>query len=238
MNFWGAGHHVRVVIIGAGGHGQVVADILLAGNTRGSSIRPLGYLDDKESVRGHALLDLPVLGRVDDLAGIVHDGVVIAVGDNAIRRHLFDLLSKRSEYFVTACHPDAVLSASCGIGPGSVICAGVVVNPSAKVGANVILNTSCTVDHHNEIGDHAHIAPGVHLGGDVKIGEGALIGIGATVMPGRWVGAWSVVGAGALVKEDVLDRVVAVGSPARVLGDHEPGNIRKNADPYAVAALR
>ena len=97
------------------------------------------------------------------------------------------------------------------------ICAGVVVNPGSAIGANVILNTGCTVDHHNRIEDHAHIAPGVHMGGDVHIGEGALVGIGATVMPQRRVGAWSVVGAGALVHADIPDHVIAVGSPARVI---------------------
>jgi acetyltransferase-like isoleucine patch superfamily enzyme len=97
------------------------------------------------------------------------------------------------------------------------VCAGAIVNPGSTIGANVILNTGCTVDHHNRIGDHSHIAPGVHLGGDVEVGEGALIGIGATVMPQRRVGCRSVVSAGALIHSDVGDEVVAAGVPARVI---------------------
>lgn len=97
------------------------------------------------------------------------------------------------------------------------ICAGVVVNTGSVIGADVILNTGCTVDHHNRIGDHAHIAPGVHMGGEVEVGEGALVGIGATVMPRKRIGAWSVVGAGTLVTRDVPDGVVVVGAPARVV---------------------
>ena len=85
------------------------------------------------------------------------------------------------------------------------ICANVVINPGAVIGDNVILNTGCTVDHHNHIGSFAHIAPGVHLGGDVYIGEGTLVGIGAAVMPQRTVGAWSRIGAGAVVVENILD---------------------------------
>ena len=86
------------------------------------------------------------------------------------------------------------------------------------VEADVILNTGCTVDHHNQIGDHAHIAPGVHLGGEVVIGEGTLVSIGATVILLRTIGAWSMIGAGSVVTKDIPDGVSAVGAPARVVG--------------------
>jgi len=103
------------------------------------------------------------------------------------------------------------------IGPGTMICASAVVNPGSIIGANVILNTGCTVDHHNIIGNHAHIAPGVHLGGDVSVGIGALVGIGATVIPQRSIGDWSKIGAGSVVTKTIPARVVAVGMPARVV---------------------
>jgi len=89
------------------------------------------------------------------------------------------------------------------------------VNPCSTIGANVILNTGCSIDHHNQIGDHVHIAPGVHTGGTVKVGDGSLVGIGATIMPGLKIGARSIVGAGALVAEDVPSDVTVVGLPAR-----------------------
>ncbi len=72
------------------------------------------------------------------------------------------------------------------------------------------------------VADHAHIAPGAHLGGDVRIGEGAFVGIGATVMPQRSIGAWSIVGAGALVHRDIPDRATAIGVPARFSAQPQP----------------
>jgi sugar O-acyltransferase (sialic acid O-acetyltransferase NeuD family) len=218
---------MRVLIVGAGGHGQVVADILLAAMRRGSDVQPRGYLDHDQALWNRLLLELPVLGSVDDCARFYHDAVIVGVGDNLARRGLFEYLTKCGERFVTALHPSAVLSSSCEIGQGTVIAPNVVVNTGARVGENVILNTSCTVDHHNEIADHAHIAPGVRLGGQVSIGQGALIGIGATVMPRCRVGAWSIVGAGAVVTEDLADGVVAIGSPARTLG-YRPRRERKS----------
>ena len=194
-----------------------MADILLRMQEVNTEIVPIGYLDDNLALSGQRLLGLPVLGNIAQLSATSHDATVVAIGDNATRQRLFETLRSQGEYFVIARHPSAVIAPDVRIGPGSMICAGVVVNPSSVIGANVILNTGCTVDHHNRIGNHVHIAPGVHLGGDVSIGEGTLVGIGATVMPQRQVGDWSIVSAGALVHADLLDRVVAAGMPARVI---------------------
>ena len=206
---------LRVLVIGAGGHGQVVADILLTAARRGSSVQIAGYLDQDDRLWNQSLLDLMVLGPVDDCDRFDHDAVIVGIGNNLTRRHLFERLSLCGERFVTAQHPGAILAASSVIGAGSVIGPGVVVNAGARVGSNVILNTSCIVEHHCHVDDHAHIAPGARLGGEVTVGQGALIGIGATILPGRRVGAWSVVGAGAVVTAHVPAGVVVAGVPAR-----------------------
>lgn len=211
---------MRVLILGAGGHAQVVADILLCARTPGSPVEPIGYLDDNAELRNKMLLGLPVLGSIADFEHVAHEAVIVAIGDNATRKQLYEKMQQAGEQLITAIHPSAIIAASAHIGSGTVICAGAVVGVNAEVGANVILNTDCTVDHMNRVGDHAHISSGVHLGGDVVIGEGALIGIGATVMPGIRVGAWSIAGAGALVHREVPPGVVVVGVPARVLAAH------------------
>ncbi|MFN3373232.1 MAG: acetyltransferase [Chloroflexus sp.] len=213
----------RILIIGAGGHGQVVADILLQAAANGGDWQPIGYLDDNPRRYGEQALGLPVFGPVATLASIPHDGIVIAIGDNRTRARLFTELTARGEQLVSAIHPSAIIAAGVTIGPGTMICAGAIINPGSIIGANVILNTGCTIDHHNQIGDHAHIAPGVHTGGEVVIGAGTLIGIGAIVMPQRRVGVWSVVGAGALVQRDVGNEMIAIGVPARPLRERVVG---------------
>lgn len=207
----------RVLIIGSGGHGQVVADILARANVAGTPMHVLGFLDDNPRVQGETRLGLPILGTSAALDTIDHDAVLLAIGDNERRQRLFEQLRARGEQFVIARHPTAIIAPDVRIGPGTMICAGVIINTGSTIGMNVILNTGCTVDHHNHIGDHAHIAPGSHLGGDVEVRAGAMVGIGATVMPQRTVGSWAVVGAGALVNRDLRAHVVAVGVPARVI---------------------
>lgn len=207
----------RVVIVGAGGHAQVVADILLRARDAGSLIQPVGYLDDNAATHGRVLLGLPVLGPLVELDRILHDAIIVSIGDNRIRRQLHGELQARGEKFAIARHPAAVIAPEVEIGEGTMICAGVIVNTGSVIGVNTILNTGCTVDHHNRIGDHVHIASGVHTGGEVIVGDGALVGIGSIVMPRCPVGAWSVIGAGACVTQSVPSGVTVVGNPAKPL---------------------
>ncbi len=206
---------MRVVILGAGGHGQVVADILLRARSQGGTDEPAGFLDDNPALAGQALLGLPVLGPFSALPDVMHDAVIVAIGNNIVRCALYERLRAKGERFAIARHPCAVLAADVAVDAGTMICAGVVVNTGSVIGANVILNTICSVDHHNRIGDHVHIAPGVRLGGEVVVGTGTMIGIGATVIPRCAIGEWSMVGAGAVVTKSLPGGVTAVGMPAR-----------------------
>jgi len=183
---------VRVLIIGAGGHAQIVADILLQALKEGSSYKPVGFLDDDATLLEKNFLNLPVLGKIAQLNQIDHDSVIIAIGDNRDRAYLFDSILAENEKIINAIHPSALIASDVRFGQGVMICAGVVINTGTVIGDNVILNSGCTIDHHNQIGSHAHIAPGVHLGGNVTIGEGTLVGIGACVIPGCTIGEWSV----------------------------------------------
>lgn len=207
---------VRVVIVGAGGHGQVVCDILQRAAEAGEPVTPIGFVDGDEALLGQSILGVAVLGRPDDLPDIPHDAIVVAIGDNRARHRLSDELAARGECFYTARHPRAIVAADAVVEPGAMICAGAIVNTGSWVGAHAILNTACSVDHHNVVGACAHVAPGVHLGGGVQVGDGALIGIGSTVVPRARVGEWAVVAAGAVVTADVAADALVVGVPARV----------------------
>jgi len=216
---------MKVLIIGAGGHGQVVADIFLAGLSQEmqslecgrSPVQPIGFLDDNANLHQRSLLGLPVLGGISQLPVVPHDAVFVAIGDNRIRQRICDQLESQGERLVSAIHPSAIIGSDVSIGVGTVVSAGAVINVGSRIGQGVILNTACTVDHHDWIGDYAHVAPGAHLGGDVEVGEGTLVGIGATILPQRQIGVWSIVGAGAVVTRNIPSYVTAVGVPARAI---------------------
>jgi len=205
----------HILILGAGGHAQVVADIILAMSRDGRELLVSGFLDDDSRLWKRSLLGIPVLGPLGSLREFPHDGIVVAIGDNRTRCRIHVSLTEGGETLVATVHPRAVLGTGVRIGLGSMVCAGVVVNTDTEVGESVILNTGCTVDHHCLIGSYSHVAPGVHLGGGVILGEGAFVGIGASVIPRRRIGTWATVGAGAAVIRDVPDGETVMGVPAR-----------------------
>ncbi len=209
---------MELVIIGAGGHGRVVLDILkqLEGH------KPVGFLDNNPRLHGRRIDGLPVLGDMRQLPKL-HDGGVrrgiVAIGDNGVRRAISEILLRENFEIINAIHPSARLATSASIGQGVTIAAGALVCAHCQIGDYVILNTGCIVDHESMIGTCAHICPGVRLAGHTTVEAGAFVGIGATVIQNIRIGFEAVVGAGAVVINDVDPMTTVVGVPAHVVKD-------------------
>jgi sugar O-acyltransferase (sialic acid O-acetyltransferase NeuD family) len=197
----------NVVVIGAGGHAKVVI-----GTLRTNSRSVAAMFDDDSSLWGTELLGVPILGPI---AIADHSGFelgIIAIGDNAVRMRIARSLNL---HWLTLVHSASWVDPDAKLGNGTVVFAGAVIQPGCVLGEHVIVNTSASVDHDCVVKDFVHIAPGVHLGGNVQIDEGAFLGIGSSAIPGRKVGAWTTVGAGAVVVRDLSEGVVAYGVPAK-----------------------
>jgi sugar O-acyltransferase (sialic acid O-acetyltransferase NeuD family) len=215
---------MKIVILGAGGHGEVVADMIAAGaRVADAALELVGFLDDDPRLAGREVGGTPVLGNLADVGRASADAFVVAIGNNHARARIADALVAAGRRVVSIQHPRAIVSRRATIGDGTMVSAGAVVITRSRVGRGVILNTGCTVDHHTHIEDYAHIAPGVHLGGEVSIGPCTLVGIGATVLPRCRIGAGCTIGAGAVVIADVPDGATAVGVPASLLPSTVPG---------------
>jgi len=206
---------MKIAIVGAGGHGQVVADIIRASARACPELSLAGFIDDRHELEGTFVAGAPVLGGLPDLARVDADAFVIAIGDNATRAQIAANVCASGRRLATVRHPHASIAADACIGDGTMISAGAIVVTAAHIGRSAILNTGCTVDHHCQIGDYVHVAPGVHVGGEVSIGERTLVGIGAVVAPRCRIGAGCTIGAGAVVIRDVPDHTTVVGVPAR-----------------------
>ena len=205
-----------VIVIGASGHGKVVADIV-----RSSGDTLLGFLDDNETLPPE-IAGIPVLGSVSDSVNYPNASFVIGIGNSAIREKIARQLDGVRWY--TAIHPSAVISAmDTQIGAGSVIMANAVLNPSAHVGAHCIINTAAVVEHDNRIGDFTHISVGAKLGGTVSVGMHTWVGIGAAVSNNVSICDHCVIGAGAVVICDIKESGTYVGVPARKIKSADSG---------------
>jgi sugar O-acyltransferase (sialic acid O-acetyltransferase NeuD family) len=205
----------RVLILGAGGHGRVVLDILHQMGT----CEPVGFLDNNTDILGRRVDGVPVLGPIDELQKLAAqsgcDGVIVAIGDNGVRRGLARQVDSAGIELINAIHPSATIAHNATIGRNVVIAAGAVVCAHCQIGASVILNTGCIIDYQTMIGEGSHVCPGVRIAGRAKVESGVFIGIGATIIPKITLGCESIVGAGSVVIEDVPPMATVVGVPAR-----------------------
>ncbi len=201
----------ELYIIGAGGHGQVVLDC-----AREAGFEIGGFLDDDENLVGKFIQGIKIIGKVA-LAKEIDGFIVVAIGDNYKRKEIVESLMFDDSKFATVIHPKATIGSNVEILPGSMILGGVVINTSTVIGRHTILNTSCSIDHHNRIGDFVHIAPGVHIGGTAEVGELSFIGLGTSVINNVKIGREVVIGAGSVIIRDVPDFVTVVGNPGRII---------------------
>lgn len=204
-------------VYGAGGHAQVVIDVLRA---RGIDVRrqyndvPANQHPATRNVHPGIRLQGP-----DDFPEL-DVPLVLAVGINGERAELAQVLAEvRGARFGQAIHPSALIAPTARIGEGTVVLHGAIVQPNARIGRQVLVNTAASVDHDCVVGDYAHVSPRAALCGHVEVGEGTHIGVGAVVIPKVRIGRWCRVGAGAVVIRDLPDHCTAVGNPARVLTD-------------------
>jgi UDP-perosamine 4-acetyltransferase len=205
-----------IVIVGAGGHGKVVLDILLA---RGQ-VRPVGFVDADTTIAGTRVGGLPVLGPINLLPRLRQQkiaGAIVAIGDNRTRVRYATILHEHGFELVNAIHPTACISPTASIGKNVAIAARAVICTDAKIEDSTIINTAAVVDHECIVEEGAHICPGAILGGRVRIGPGAFVGLGANIIQCLSVGEQAIVGAGATVIRDIPDHATAVGVPARVI---------------------
>lgn len=205
----------KCIILGCGGHGRVVLDIL---NNIGTH-EIIGFVDSNLEYVGRRIDGIEVLGCPADLPALRNqfdvDCAIVAIGNNGVRRALADQVEAMGIGLINAVHPSANLAHNVILGRNIVIAAGALVCAHCQIGDSVILNTGCIVDHESLIGTATHICPGARLAGRVTVESGAFVGIGATVIQSTRVGYESVVGAGAVVINDVAPMSTVVGVPAR-----------------------
>jgi len=197
----------NVVVIGASGHGKVIADTIIK-----SGDKVVGFLDDGVD-KGSRVAGIEILGKIEDYKIFENCEFIIAIGNLNIRRKIANDLPVK---WYTAIHPSAVISSlEVELGEGTVVMANAVINSSAKIGKHCIVNTGAIVEHDNYIGDYVHLSPNATLAGTVTVGEMTHIGVGACVKNNINIASNCTIGAGAVVVKDISESGTYIGVPVR-----------------------
>ncbi|MGE8498725.1 MAG: acetyltransferase [Pseudomonas sp.] len=201
----------HLAVLGASGHGKVVADTAEA-----CGWQSVVFFDDAWPTKVQNGAWSVVGGTSDLLTRLADfDAVLVAIGDNRIRLEKLAVLKASGALFTSLVHPAATVSRHATVEEATVVFAGAIVNAFATIGAGCILNTGCSVDHDCVLEAGVHVSPGAHLAGGVRVGEASWIGIGACARQSLCIGKGVIVGAGAVVVTDVADGVTVTGVPAR-----------------------
>jgi sugar O-acyltransferase (sialic acid O-acetyltransferase NeuD family) len=212
----------RLVIVGAGGFGREVHDVVVAMAAAGVVVVDLvGYVDDQgSSDELLARLGTSRLGSIDVLC---HDndpigsdvGYVIAIGAGSVREAIDERLTNAGRRPLTLVHPAATVGGDNRIGEGCILTAGSRVTTNITLGRHTQLHVNSTIGHDSVLDDFVSVYPGATVSGNVHLERGVTIGTGANVLPGLTVGAGAFVGAGAVVTSNVAPGITVAGVPAR-----------------------
>ena len=198
----------RLMLIGASGHGRVIADI-----ARCSGYDEIAFLDDNTAIR--VCGNYPVLGDSREIDSFADWEFLVSIGNGQVRKNIQERLEEKGYSIATLIHPESVIGEDVAIGRGAVVMAGSVINPGAEIGRGAIINTCSSVDHDCKIGDFSHVSVGAHLAGTVTLGDGVWVGAGAVVSNNMDIAAWTMIGAGAVVVKNITESGTYVGVPAR-----------------------
>lgn len=201
-----------LLILGAGGHGRVVAEIA----TLSKRWEKIVFLDDHEDI--NEIEGISVKGKLDDSLSLINKYryAFVAIGNNKLRLHWLNQLSNIGYILPTLVHPSSSVSLNSELGEGTVVMAGSIINPGARIGKGCIINTSSSIDHDCILQDGVHVSPGSHIGGTVNIGQCSWVCIGANIANNITIGSNVVVAAGATIIQNVTDNVMVAGIPGTI----------------------
>lgn len=202
----------NLIIIGAGGHGKVIADIAFQMN----KWEEIYFLDDYSNEQD--IMGFKVVGTSKSILEFQKDSdFIVGIGNNDIRQKINRQLELIDVPIATLIHPNATVGLDVQISKGTVVMAGSVINTSTKIGKGVIINTGTSIDHDCVIGDFVHLSPGVHIAGTVSVGNRTWIGIGSSLVNNISISKDIIVGAGSTVLRNLTDEGIYVGSPLKYL---------------------
>ena len=207
----------NIVIIGAGGVGREVSLIIHQINELEQTWNLLGFIDDNTDNWGKVINGYSVIGGIDSLEFLSNDTyIVIAIANYKVKKNIVNKINNKFK-FATIVHPKVWIHDYMTVGEGTIIYEGAILTANIEIGNHVIISPKCGVGHDSIIKDYVSLLWNVNVSGNDLIEEGVMMGSGSTVIQGKKIGKGSIIGAGAVVVNDIESFSTAVGVPAKVI---------------------
>lgn len=207
----------NIVIIGAGGVGREVSLIIQQINELEQTWNLLGFIDDNTDNWGKVINGYSVIGGIDSLEFLSNDTyIVIAIANYEVKKNIVNKINNKFK-FATIVHPKVWIHDYMTVGEGTIIYEGAILTANIEIGNHVIISPKCGVGHDSIIKDYVSLLWNVNVSGNDLIEEGVMMGSGSTVIQGKKIGKGSIIGAGAVVVNDIESFSTAVGVPAKVI---------------------
>jgi len=162
----------RIVIIGAGNSGEVVADILMDY----PEFEIIGFVDDKPmdnfSFYGIKIIYDNVMEFPIQFNKSLYDAIIISFTGNLKNKEKIINIYKENEVkFINAIDKTAKIGRNVKLGIGNIIGANTYIGTSTVIGNHNWIAASVNIDHHNILGDFNLLGPNFTSPGIVQIGN-------------------------------------------------------------------
>ncbi len=139
---------MNLLIVGAGGHGKVVAEI-----AADCGYEKVDYLDDNSP---------EAIGKLHDLEKFAdqYEYAFVGIGNNKLRGELIEKLESVGYQVPVLIHPTAYISRTAKIEKGTVVEPKAIVNANTVVSSGCIISVGSIVDHDVVIEQYCHINAG------------------------------------------------------------------------------
>jgi sugar O-acyltransferase (sialic acid O-acetyltransferase NeuD family) len=210
----------KIAIIGAGGFGREVKSLIDQINAKQKTYEIIGFYDDKHyesEING-----VKYLGKIENINSVNFPiNLAVAIADPKTKKKIIENIETDNLEFPNLIHPTVIIGDDEVImGRGNIICAGTLITVNITLQDFIILNLSCTVGHDTTIESYCSLMPSVNISGEVLLKEGVYVGTGAKIINQLEIGAFTIVGAGAVVSKTLPGHCTAVGIPAKPIKFH------------------
>lgn len=204
-----------IAIIGAGGFGREVKQLIDDINRVRESWNIVGYFDSQNE-KGTMINGVEVLGGNDAALYSGCQNFVIAIGNPKVLKQLSEKFLSANKRFPNLAHP--LVSLDDGrynkVGIGNIFTYGFHMTTNIKIGDFNIFNTRVTLGHDAEVGSYNVFLPNVQISGNVLVGDENFFGMNSSVLQKKKIGSRNKIGAHSFVATNLGSEQSVFGNPA------------------------